>query len=127
MNVLLRQDKYRETSGHIMRYSFLTDCDRPALLKKYYRRFQAILGAGIAALTGLCLKFPAYMGSHAWVILPFLGYFVASAFYERSRRTRDGIQNPEWQAYLHRQPMMIIVMVIMAISVCVNLYRVFRE
>ena len=107
-----------------MLYTFANDGNKEALLKRCYRRFQVVLGVGITALTVLCLLIPAYMGSHAWVVLPFLGYFIGFALWDRSRRRRDGIQNSEWQAYLWRQPMMIVVWVIMAISVIVHLYQV---
>jgi len=108
-----------------MRYTFVNDGDKEALLKRSYRRFQIVLGAIITPLVIFLLAFPACVHSHGGlVVLVFTSFAVAFALYERSRRKRDGIMSAEWQSYLWRQPMMIAVSVIMAISVIVHLYQV---
>ncbi len=108
-----------------MRYTFVNDGDKEALLKRCYRRFQIGMATLIVALIGFILAFRAYASSHIGWVLAFTCLAAAFAQYERLRRKKDGIESAEWQSYLWRQPMQIVVSVIMGISVIVHFYQVF--
>lgn len=108
-----------------MRYMFDSGSDKEALLKRSYRRFQIIVGTLVVVLIGFALAFTAYIRSHGLlVVLVFSTIGIGSALYLRSRVKRDGIDSTELQSYIWRQPMMIVVWVIMAISVFVHFYEV---
>ena len=109
-----------------MRYQFVTDSGREATLKRHYRRFQLLVGVLVVALVGFVLAFRPLVHSHGViVVLAFSAAGVGSALYLGSLRKRDGIDGAELLQYMMRQPMMIIVQIIMAISVIVHLYQVF--
>ena len=109
-----------------MRYTFVNDGDKGALLKRSYRRFQSVLGVFIVALIGFALVFTDYTRSHGLLVaLVFSAIGIGSALYLRSRVKRDGIDSAELLSYMMRQPMMIVAQIIMAISVIVHLYQVF--
>ena len=108
-----------------MRYTFVNDGDKEALLKRSYRRFQIVVGTFVVALIGFALAFTAYVRSHGLlVVLIFSAIGIVSALYLRSRSKMDGIDSAELQSYIWRQPMMIVVWVIMSISVIVHFYQV---
>ena len=108
-----------------MRYTFDSGSDKEALLKRSYRRFQIIVGTLVVVLIGFALAFTAYIRSHGLlVVLVFSTIGIGSALYLRSRVKRDGIDSAELQSYIWRQPMMIVVWVIMSISVIVHFYQV---
>jgi hypothetical protein len=109
-----------------MRYTFINGGDREALLKKCYRRFQVVIGTFIMTLSGFVLAFRAFVNSHALlVVLVFSAVGIGSGLYLRSCVKRDGIDSAELQSYVWRQPMMVVVAVIMVISVIVHLCQVF--
>ena len=96
------------------------------LLKRCYRRFQIVVGTLIVALIGFCFAFTTFVRSHGLsVALVSSAVIIGSVLYLRSRVKRDGIDPAEFQSYTWRQPMMIVVWVIMVISVIVHFYQVF--
>ena len=100
--------------------------DREKLLRKYYRHILILAGVGIATLIVFVLCFRRFVDAHGvWVVLVFSGSMIAVILFDRSRRRRLGISDKEFQSYVYRQPVMIVVMIIMAISVIVHIYQVF--
>jgi hypothetical protein len=108
-----------------MRYTFDNDGGKEALLKRCYRRFQVVVGTLIVALIGFALAFTGYVRLHGLLVaLVSSAVIIGSMLYLRSRIKRDGIDSAELQSYIWRQPMMIVVWVIMVISIVVHFYQV---
>jgi hypothetical protein len=105
---------------------FLEPEDRDKLLRRYYRHILILTGVGVAALIVFVLCFRGFVHEHGvWVVLVFSGSLIAVILFDRARRRRLGISDREFQSYVYRQPVMIVVMIIMAISVIVHAYQVF--
>lgn len=106
--------------------TILTDDGKEARLKRCYRRFQVVCAAIVMPMLVLGFGFPNYSKSHGGLmVLIFSGLGIGSALYLRSRTKREGIDPAELPSYFWRQPMMIVVAIIVAISVVVHLYQVF--
>jgi len=113
-----------------MRYKIVSqnNIDKEALLKSCYRRFLVGVATLLTTLLVFVLAFPAFFRSHAgWVILVFMSLAVGVALSLRLRIKKDRIESREWQTYLWKQPVMRVVMIVMAISVIVHFYQVFFQ
>ncbi len=109
-----------------MCYKFVNEGDKQALLKRCYRQFQIVVVTFIVVLIVFILIFPACAHAHGVpVVLAFSGLGIGSALYLRSRHKRYEIDPAELASYIWRQPMMMVVWVIMAISVLVHLFQTF--
>jgi hypothetical protein len=107
-----------------MRYIFVNDGDKEALFKRYYRRFQVICGTAIAALIIFMLLFRSWFLSHAgWCVLIFVPIVTGAALYLRSCAKRDGVDFAELRAYTQRQPMMVVVKIVMIITIIISIYK----
>jgi hypothetical protein len=99
--------------------------DREKLLKRYFNHILIFTGVGVATLIIFVLCFRRFVDAHGvWVVMIFSGSLIAIALFDRSKRRRLGISDKEFQSYIYRQPIMIGVLVIMAISVVVHIFQV---
>ena len=109
-----------------MRYKFVSCGDKEALLRRCYRRFLVIVAGMIIALVVFTLAFPACVHSHGgWVLLAFTSIAGALALRLRSSLKTGGVEGAEWQSYLWRQPLMMVVMVLMAVFTVLRFFQVF--
>jgi hypothetical protein len=109
-----------------MRYKFVRCGDKEALLQRYYREFLVTVAGIITPLVVFLLAFPTCVHAHGGlVVLAFTGLAVALSLRLRSRLKRGGIEGTEWQSYLWRQPLMMVVLVLMAVFTILRFFQVF--